>query len=308
MNSEYADLKSIRDWVRWAMSQFEAHAIHFGHSTGNALDEAVFIVSHALHLGPELPEVLWDARLTRSERERVLDLVQQRVEKRIPSPYLTGRTWFAGLQFAVDQRVLIPRSPIAELIENGFRPWIEPEQLGNVLDLCTGSGCIGLAVAHYLPHVSVDLVDVDESALTVAAENRRLHRLEDRTELIRSDLFEHLSGRRYDLIISNPPYVSEEEFSQLPDEYGHEPRLGLHGGDDGLDIVRRILIEAGEHLEPEGMLVVEVGSSAATLADRYPDVPFLWLEFERGGEGVFLLTARQLADCRGDFMFGLDQR
>jgi ribosomal protein L3 glutamine methyltransferase len=221
-------------------------------------------------------------------------MIQKRIDERIPLPYLTGESWFAGLRFKVNSDVLIPRSPLAELVENGFEPWIESTNVHHLLDLCCGSGCIGIAAAAYLPECEVDLIDISEPALRVARDNVLEHALDGRVKVIGSDLFASLKGRRYDVIVSNPPYVSKTELSQLPKEYAYEPILALKAEEDGLAVVTRILREAHEYLTQEGILVLEVGRSAEALTSRYPDIPFLWLDFERGGEGVFLFTAEEL--------------
>jgi ribosomal protein L3 glutamine methyltransferase len=287
-------LQSIADFIRWGASRFNEAGLFFGHGTDNALDEAAALVLHTLHLPPDLPDAWLSARLTEEERSTVLARLQRRIEERIPLPYLTGEAWFAGLQFKVNRDVLIPRSPIAELVERGFEPWIEAARIGHLLDLCCGSGCIGIAAAHYLPDCEVDLTDISEAALRVARDNVQEHGLANRVHVIRSDLFASIKDRQYDVIVSNPPYVSSNEMAHLPREYRHEPVVALEAQDDGLAVVIRILKEAQEYLEPGGILVLEVGRSAQALIDRYPNIPFMWLDFERGGEGVFLFTSEEL--------------
>lgn len=301
-------LHSIQDFVRWGASRFNAAGLHFGHGTDNALDEAVTLVLGALHLPPDLPGAYRDCRLTAAERETVTALLERRIAERKPVPYLLNRAWFAGLELYVDERVLVPRSPIAELLEEGFDPWIDPDSVTRVLDLGTGSGCIGIAAAVYLPDAEVDLADVSTAALAVAERNCALHGVSGRVRLIESDLFSALEGERYDVIVSNPPYVGAEELASLPQEYHREPALALAGGESGLDLVLRILRDAPDHLNPGGILVVEVGNSAAELDRRFPDLPFLWLELERGGEGVFLMRREQLDELRPIFGQALARR
>ncbi|HYE38097.1 50S ribosomal protein L3 N(5)-glutamine methyltransferase [Methylocaldum sp.] len=289
-----ATLTTIRDYIRWAASRFVQAELFFGHGTASALDEAAALVLHALHMPYDLPGGYFASTLTMDERERVLELIERRIVERKPLAYLTHDASFAGLSFYVDERVLVPRSPIAELIENHFNPWIEADRVHDVLDLCTGSACIAIACAYAFPDAQVDAVDISSDALNVARINIEKHHMEDRVSAIRSDVYSELGDRRYDLIVSNPPYVNLDEWRGLAPEYHAEPRLGLEAGEDGLDCVRRILRDAHHHLKPEGILVVEVGSSAEALEAAYPEVPFCWLDFERGGEGVFLLTAEQV--------------
>ncbi|MBV5309012.1 50S ribosomal protein L3 N(5)-glutamine methyltransferase [Chromatium okenii] len=291
-------LITIQDFVRWGASRFNAAKLSFGHGTDNAIDEATHLVLSALHLAPALPPGLRECRLTPAERVAVCELIERRIAERLPASYLSGRAWFAGLEFTVNQQVLIPRSPIAELVEAGFDPWIDSERITRVLDLCTGSGCIGIAAAIYLPDVDVDLVDISPAALEIAQHNVAQHHLTDRVQVLESDLFTALSEHHYDVIVSNPPYVSRAELDSLPAEYHNEPALGLFGGEDGLDLVMNILSVAADYLNDGGILIVEVGNSAPTLESRLPKVPFTWLEFERGGEGVFLLTRAQLLESQ----------
>lgn len=288
-------LKTIIDFVRWGASRFAAAGLHYGHGTDNAVDEALVLVRHALHLDHDLPREFYAARLTDAEKRAVVELIERRIDERVPAPYLTGEAWFAGLPFYVDRRVLIPRSPFAELIDSGFEPWLEAGRVERVLDLCTGSGCIAIACALAFPAAEVDAVELSPEALEVAQRNVARHGLEDRVVLLEGDLWAPVAGRRYDLIVSNPPYVSDEAMAALPPEYAHEPELGLRSGKEGLDVVARILAGAREHLRPGGVLVVEVGESADAVALAWPELPLTWLEFSRGGSGVFLLTAEELS-------------
>lgn len=293
-----SELITLRDFIRWAVSQFNQASLFFGHGTETAWEEAEYLVLHSINLLPPLEDIWLDCRLTKIERERVLSLLLRRIEERIPAAYITGKAWFAGLEFVVDERVLVPRSPIAELIQQEFSPWLRAEPQ-TILDLCTGSGCIGIACAYAFPEAHVDVSDISCDALAVATENISLHQLQDRVVPIESDLFNNLSGRRYDLIVSNPPYVDAEDLASMPAEYHAEPAIGLGSGVDGLAFTRRLLQEAAGYLNENGVLICEVGNSWVALEEAYPGVPFMWLEFERGGHGVFLLTAPQLLEASG---------
>lgn len=296
------ELQTIRDFLRYATSRFNEAGIFYGHGTDNSWDEAIALVFCTLHLPFDLHEAVLDARLTTIEREKLLKYIERRVVDRIPVPYLTNVAWFAGMPFYIDERVLIPRSPIAELTENQFEPWIEAENVESILDLCTGSGCIAIAAAKAFPEASVAGVDISSDALTVAKINVTRHQLSDQVELIKSDLFNDIpTTKKFDIIVSNPPYVSLDEMAELPNEYKHEPELGLTAGSDGLDFAIRILRDAEAYLNPHGIIVVEVGNSEVALAERFPNVDFTWLDFERGGGGVFLLTAEQLSKHKAEF-------
>ena len=285
-------LHSIRDFIRWGASHFAEAGIWFGHGTDNAWDEAVVLVCAALHLPVDGNPNVLDARLTDTEKLRVLELLERRVTERLPAPYITGEAWFAGLKFHVDERVLVPRSPLAELIDQSFKPWLagEPE---SILDLCTGSGCIGIACAYQFPDASVDLSDISQDALAVAELNIATHQLVERVSAVHSDGFDNIESC-YDLIVSNPPYVDSADLATMPEEYRREPALALASGNDGLEFTRRVLSQASNYLSESGVLMMEVGNSWLALGEAYPHIPFTWLELERGGHGVFVLTRAEL--------------
>lgn len=294
-------LQNIPDFVRWGASRFNEAGLYFGHGSDNAIDDALTLVLHALHLPHKLPAELMQSRLTTQERKSILELFKLRIGQRLPVPYITHEAWYGGLPFYVDERVLIPRSPIIELIEQRFEPWIAAERIHSVLDLCTGSGCIAIAAAAALPEASVDAVDISNDAIDVCQHNIEKLQMGDQVQAISSDLFSALHGRRYDVIVSNPPYVDAIDMATLPGEYRHEPELALAAGEDGLDIVRRILREAAAHLTPGGILLVEVGNSQTSLIEAFPAVPFAWMEFERGEAEVFLLSREDLLEFQPYF-------
>lgn len=291
-------LLTPRDLLRWCTSVFEqgqqGKPLYYGHGTTNAWDEAAALVMGALHLPHDSATEVLDARLLRAERDHVIRLARLRIQTRQPLPYLLGEAWFAGLRFKVDERVLIPRSPIAELIEDGFTSWFPERDPERVLDMCTGSGCIGIAAALALPTSHVVLADISDDALDVARINRDRYDLQQRVDVVKSDLFSGLEGQRFDLIVSNPPYVDEADLDAMPAEYHHEPALALGSGSDGLDLTRRMLAEARQYLTDNGILIVEVGNSERHLQEAFPELPFIWIEFERGGHGVFALQACDL--------------
>ncbi|MFP5357935.1 MAG: 50S ribosomal protein L3 N(5)-glutamine methyltransferase [Gammaproteobacteria bacterium] len=292
-SSSTSALLSVRDLVRWGASRFSEAGLSFGHGTDNALDEAFHLVLRALHLPPDLPAIYLESRVTPAERTAAVKLLRARIRTRKPAAYLLGEIEFCGLGFAVDERVLIPRSPIAELIEQRFSPWLgrTPER---ILDLCAGSGCIGIACAQAFPDAEVDLAELSPGALAVCRQNLRRHACGNRVRVLRSDLFDGLGGARYDLIVSNPPYVPSAEWKALPAEFRHEPRMALEAGADGMSLVARILAQAPAHLQPGGLLVCEVGGSTGEFTARWPRLPVTWVDFERGGDGVFVITREDL--------------
>ncbi|MFH1333826.1 MAG: 50S ribosomal protein L3 N(5)-glutamine methyltransferase [Pseudomonadota bacterium] len=284
--------KKLMEVVEDVAVRFEAAGLFYGHGTDNAFDEAVVLVYYTL----ALPFEDYFERLITDEEFQAIDrLATERIQTRKPLSYLTHVAYFAGLPFYVDERVIVPRSPIAELIENEFSPWIRPDEIHSVLDLCTGTGCIAIACAKYFPKAQVHAIELSDDALAVAAKNIEEHELQEQVRLIKSDLFEGIEEeKRYDVIVSNPPYVSADEMSELPDEFKHEPEMSLLAEKNGMDLAVKILQQASAYLSERGILVVEVGGGQEVLEALFPEVPFTWLEFERGGDGVFLLTAEQV--------------
>ncbi|MDP4029992.1 MAG: 50S ribosomal protein L3 N(5)-glutamine methyltransferase [Gallionella sp.] len=289
------NLHTVRDWLRFAVSRFNHAKLFFGHGSGNAYDEAAYLILHTLHLPLDRLDPFLDALLTDMERTEVLNIIQQRVERRVPAAYLTHEALLGDFSFYVDERVIVPRSFIAELLLEQLAPWIaDPEEIGNVLDLCTGSGCLAILAAYAFPHASVDAADLSPDALAVAERNVADYDLQDRVHLIESDLFAKLDGKQYDLIVSNPPYVDAASVAALPQEYLHEPKLALGSGSDGLDATRLILENAAQHLSANGLLVVEIGHNREVLEAAYPNLPFTWLEVSAGDQFVFMLHRNDL--------------
>ncbi len=290
------ELATLRDFIRYAAAEMHRSGVYLGHGTDNLWDEAVQLVTFSAGLPWDInPEVL-SATLLTEEKQQLLLMLDRRVKDRTPLPYLTGEAWFCGLPFTVDERVLIPRSPIAQLIQHDFQPWICEGEVTHVLDLCTGSGCIGIACAYAFDMAEVDLVDLSAAALDVCRKNIQRHNLDERVTAIESDLFTELEGKQYQLIVSNPPYVDFDDLNTMPAEYAHEPAMALGSGEDGLDITREILAKAPNYLTDDGILVLEVGNSEVALQAAFPDVPFTWVELPEGGNGVFVLSAAQLND------------
>ncbi len=294
-------LETVRDFIRLGASLFEQHQLYFGHGTDNAIDEAAYLVSRALHLPHPLHSDYLGAVLLEEEKQKIWRYFEQRLCQQLPAAYITHHARFCNLDFYVDERVLIPRSPIAEMIMARFYPWVAEEQVAHILDVCTGSGCIAIACAYAFMDAEVDAIDISKKALAVAEINRRKHHLQEQLQLIHSDLFTALQGKsayqhKYDIIVSNPPYVDAQDMSDLPPEYRAEPELGLKADADGLKLVVPILHEAAQYLNEQGILVVEVGNSAAALELKYPHVPFYWVELKHGGQGVFVFTRAQLLE------------
>ncbi|MEC8428110.1 MAG: 50S ribosomal protein L3 N(5)-glutamine methyltransferase [Pseudomonadota bacterium] len=298
--SPVSELLTIRDYLRWATSRFNGEKLYFGHGTDNAWDEAVQLVMPSLNLPWDSPPDILNARLTVDERKHLVEVIERRISERVPAPYITGEAWFAGMPFNVDHRVLVPRSPLAETIEQEFQPWLK-DYPHRILDLCTGSGCIGIACAATFTEAEVVLSDISADAIEVANSNIERHHLQDQVTAVESDLFGELQGQVFDLIVSNPPYVNAEDLAAMPLEYQAEPEIALGSGDDGLDFTRRLLREARQHLSDHGLLVVEVGNSWPSLEAAFANVPFTWLDFGIGGHGVFVLSAMQLDEFADSF-------
>ena len=287
-------LTTIRDLVRWGASEFERQQLIFGHGFATALDEARYLTLHALALPFDIEDGYLDAVLTLAEREQVIERLCLRVETRLPAAYITRESWFCGLRFYVDERVLVPRSPIAELVANHFEPWMDSHRVDRILDLCCGSGCIGIAAQYHFPDATVCLSDLSADALEVAALNLLEHDLADAVELYKSDLFDSIPAQCFDIIVSNPPYVDAEDMTALGDEYHAEPKIGLAAGVDGLALVERILDGAVGYLSDHGALFLEVGNSQAAMQQKYDFLPMAWIDFEMGGAGVCCIQARDL--------------
>ena len=288
------ELETITDYIRWIATKLARAEVYFGHGTDNAWDEAFALVCGHLRIAPDKIDYVMSARLTQVERRELVRLLERRIVHRVPVPYLVGEAWFAERRYLVEPGVLIPRSPIAELISAEFAPWLSrfPER---ILDLGTGSGCIGIACAHVFPDAEVVLSDIDDAALVLAARNVELHRVGDRVSLVRADVFDGMPETKFDLIVTNPPYVNARDVANMPAEFRHEPRAALAAGNDGLDVLRRILADVRDWLADDGLLVGEVGSSAEDLISAFPGLQFVWPEFARGGHGVFVLDAAGLS-------------
>ncbi|NUF26515.1 [LSU ribosomal protein L3P]-glutamine N5-methyltransferase [Gilliamella bombicola] len=293
------NLRTVQDFIRWTASQLNLSDVFLGHGTDNPIDESKQLILATLGLSLFIPTEFYSANLTNDEKNQLFDVIQKRIKDRVPTPYLTNQAWFCGHSFYVDERVLIPRSPIGELINNHFEQIIFTEPK-NILDLCTGSGCIGIACAYEFADAQVDITDISLEALDIAQTNIEMHEMDFQVTPILSDLFNDVPVKQYDLIVTNPPYVDSEDMSDLPDEFLYEPKLALEAGFDGLDLVKTILRDAIDYLTPEGVLVCEVGNSWISLQQQYPDVPFNWIEFKHGGLGVFAITREELVqyhDC-----------
>ncbi|MEM6998390.1 MAG: 50S ribosomal protein L3 N(5)-glutamine methyltransferase [Pseudomonadota bacterium] len=285
---------SVRELIQRTENQFNQADLYYGHGTDNALDEAFYLVMSTAGIEFDCDDMTLDKPLSLDIIEKIEKFITQRIQQKTPVAYLVNKAWFAGREFYVDERVLIPRSPFAELITSQFLPWISVDKVKSILDIGTGSACIPIACAYEFPYAKIDAVDIDEDAIDVASLNIKNHKLQERIKLYQSDLFEQLENRKYDIIISNPPYVGRDEMQSLPKEYSHEPEHALEADNNGLELVIKILRQAADFLNENGILVVEVGNSKNALIDHFPVLPFIWLEFENGGDGVFLLNKNDL--------------
>jgi ribosomal protein L3 glutamine methyltransferase len=295
-------MDTVEQALNYLTDKLSQADLYYGHGTDNAADDALQLVFQLLDISFDSDESVLTEPIGEQGKSRLLHAIDQRITQRIPVPYITGQAWFAGLPFTVNDQVLIPRSPIAELIERGFQPWLGSRSVNRLLDLCTGSGCIGIACGYYFTEAKIDLADISAEALDIARVNIGRHQMSSRTKVIYSDVFDGLIGQRYDLIVSNPPYVDQADFTSMPEEYQHEPALALTSGNDGLDICRQILKQAADYLNEKGLLVVEVGNSWENLEAAFPQVAFTWLEFERGGHGIFVFTREELEQYSAAFL------
>lgn len=288
-------LITIRDWLRFAVSRFNESGLFFGHGSDNAFDEAAYLILHTLHLPLDRLEPFLDASLTHIEAEQLKTVIERRVKERVPAAYLTHEAWLGDFRFYVDERVIVPRSFIAELLGEQLAPWVDdPEAIHTAVDICTGSGCLAILMAHAFPHAEIDAVDISRDALAVAKKNVEDYGLQEQVHLIQSDLMKKLKGRKYDLIVTNPPYVNALSMAELPEEYRREPELALASGKDGLEHIRRILADAPDHLNPGGLLIAEIGHNRDALEETFPQLPFVWLETSGGDEYVFMLRREDL--------------
>ncbi|AIT09890.1 SAM-dependent methyltransferase [Candidatus Francisella endociliophora] len=296
------NLHTIRDYIRWTISEMNVNQVYFGHGSDSIWDESVHLVLSAINVSHDIDSNMVASRLLTEEKKRIINYVYQRSCERKPLPYILKKAWFAGMEFDIDERVIIPRSPIAELIRNDFSPWVNDiDDVKNMLDLCTGSGCIGIACSEVFEDANITLVDISDDALAIANHNIKKHQVGDRVKAIKSDLFNNLKGQKFDVIVSNPPYVDKEDLDSMPKEYHYEPKLALEAGSDGLDLAKRIILEADQYMTEKGVLIVEVGNSQYALMEMCPDVPFTWLSFAEGGDGVFLLTYDELVKYKDLF-------
>ncbi len=293
--SSHTELFTIRDWLRFAVSRFEEAVLFYGHGTDNSFDEAAWLILAALHLPMDTLDTFLDAVITESERKHLLHLIARRVDERVPTAYLVREAWLGEFRFYVDERVIVPRSHIAELLRTSLVPWVEnPEEVVSAADICTGSGCLAILLAHAFPNAAVDAVDISDEALSVAARNVADYGMQEQVTLVKSDMLSGLTGKLYDVIVCNPPYVNAPSMQELPPEYRHEPQLALASGEDGLEHVRSLFAHAAAHLHPGGLLIVEIGHNRDALEHAYPDMSFNWLEVASGGDYVLLLKREQL--------------